>query len=127
MKDMKHLRFWCMKVLPCVYDDALSYYEVLCKTAKYINELIEQDKVFASQIDEVYAVAQRLQEWIDNYDTTYIQNLVEEYLEQSVKDVVFGISEGGYFMALIPPKFSEIEFGTIQDGELYGHLVLAYD
>ena len=24
-------RFWCQKVLPLVYDDSLSYYEILCK------------------------------------------------------------------------------------------------
>ena len=34
------LRFWCHKVIPLVYDEALSYYEVLCKVAKKINELI---------------------------------------------------------------------------------------
>ena len=24
-------KFWCQKALPLVYDDSLSYYEVLCK------------------------------------------------------------------------------------------------
>lgn len=27
--------FWCNKVLPLVYDDSLSYYEVICKLAQY--------------------------------------------------------------------------------------------
>lgn len=31
-------RFWCQKVLPLVYDDSLSYYELLCKVVKYLNE-----------------------------------------------------------------------------------------
>lgn len=35
------LRFWCQKVLPLVYDDSLSYYEVLCKVVKYVNSLAE--------------------------------------------------------------------------------------
>lgn len=34
-------RPYCQKVLPLVYDDALSYYEVLCKLTAKINELIE--------------------------------------------------------------------------------------
>lgn len=34
------LRFWCHKVIPLVYDEALSYYEVVCKVAKKINEVI---------------------------------------------------------------------------------------
>lgn len=35
------LKFWCQKVLPLVYDDSLSYYEVLCKLANKINEIID--------------------------------------------------------------------------------------
>lgn len=35
------LKFWCQKVLPLVYDDSLSYYEVLCKVAQKLNETIE--------------------------------------------------------------------------------------
>ena len=33
------LRFWCQKVIPLVYDDSLSYYEVLCKVVHYVNNL----------------------------------------------------------------------------------------
>lgn len=29
-------KFWCQKALPLVYDDSLSYYEVLCKLTKYV-------------------------------------------------------------------------------------------
>lgn len=39
---MKPLNFWCQKVLPLVYDDSLSYYEVLCKLTRKINELISK-------------------------------------------------------------------------------------
>lgn len=31
--------FWCQKVLPLVYDNSLSYYEVLCKLAKRIDDI----------------------------------------------------------------------------------------
>lgn len=37
---VKPFRFWSQKVLPLVYDDSLSYYEVLCKMRDKINELI---------------------------------------------------------------------------------------
>lgn len=37
------LKFWCQKVLPLVYDDSLSYYELLCKVTNKINELIENN------------------------------------------------------------------------------------
>lgn len=35
------LRYWCHKILPLVYDDSLSYYEVLCKTSAKLNEVID--------------------------------------------------------------------------------------
>ena len=36
-------RFWCQKVLPLIYDDSLSYLEVLCKVTAKLNELVEVD------------------------------------------------------------------------------------
>ena len=35
------IRMNVAKVLPLVYDDSLSYYEVLCKVVNKINEIIE--------------------------------------------------------------------------------------
>ena len=57
--DIGQLRFWCQKILPLVYDDSLSYYELLCKVVEklnlviqnvdglpeYIGELISEDKI----------------------------------------------------------------------------------
>lgn len=43
-RDLTEFRFWCFKVLPLVYDDELSYYEVICKCVDYINNLIEMIK-----------------------------------------------------------------------------------
>ena len=34
------LKYWCYKILPLVYDDSLSYYEVLCKVKEKLNEVI---------------------------------------------------------------------------------------
>lgn len=39
MLNHRYLRFWCQKVLPLVYDDSLSYYELLCKVVAYLNNL----------------------------------------------------------------------------------------
>lgn len=42
MIDKLHrLHFWCQKVLPLVYDESLSYYELLCKVVKYLNDHTE--------------------------------------------------------------------------------------
>lgn len=37
---VRPIKFWSQKVLPLVYDDSLSYYEVLCKFRDKLNELI---------------------------------------------------------------------------------------
>ena len=44
---VRPLFFWSQKVLPLVYDDSLSYYEVISKIANKINEVIEfvNDKI----------------------------------------------------------------------------------
>lgn len=34
------VRAWCYKILPLVYDDSLSYYEVLCKVTSALNDVI---------------------------------------------------------------------------------------
>lgn len=34
--------FWLQKTQPLVYDDAISYYEVLCRTSAILNQLIKQ-------------------------------------------------------------------------------------
>lgn len=48
---IEKFKFWCNKVLPLVYDDSLSYYEVLCKVVDYLNHLIED----VNYLNEIYA------------------------------------------------------------------------
>lgn len=50
---VKPFRFWCQKVLPLVYDDSLSYYELLCKVVDYINGLITDDTNVIAQVNEL--------------------------------------------------------------------------
>lgn len=46
-------KFWCQKVLPLVYDNSLSYYEVLCKLTKHINDIGDQINKIEEYIDSV--------------------------------------------------------------------------
>ena len=130
MSDVKHFKFWCQKVLPLLYDNSLSYYEVLCKVVKYINELIDSDKEIIDDIDELRADIATVQEWIDsfNYEPLLetVKTMVQKYL---TKGVHFGLTNDGYFCAYIPDSWSFITFDTIMDTSdpLYGHLVLQYD
>ena len=121
-------RFWCQKVLPLVYDDSLSYYEVLCKVVEYINNLIEQDKVFADDIAELQTELAQVQEWIDNYDTAFAEEIIKKYIATMI---FVEINDSGYIVYYIPSEWTDITFNTTDldvhiDGYEYGRLVLSY-
>lgn len=78
---METFRFWCYKVLPLVYDDSLSYYEVLCKVVDYINHLIEQDVIFGQELTSLRSDLTVVQDWIDNFETTTAAEIINDYLD----------------------------------------------
>lgn len=128
----RRFRFWCQKVLPLVYDDSLSYYEVLCKVVDYINNLIETDREIYATLDVMKADIKLLQDWIDNFDEN-VNKVLEDIIERYIVTMVFfGITDDGYFVAYIPESWDDITFYTTEldiflpiETE-YGHLVLAY-
>lgn len=129
MPELKSFRFWCQKVLPLVYDESLSYYETLCKVVTYINDLIAQDKVFSDDIQELQGDLKIVQDWIANFDTSYAEKVLSEYLATMI---FVEISDAGYIVYNIPTGWDSITFNTTGlDIELplqpeYGHLVLSY-
>lgn len=59
--DITPIELHCQKILPLVYDDSLSYYEVLCKVSQKLNEtiennneLIKQWELYKSDIDKAF-------------------------------------------------------------------------
>lgn len=127
--ELKHFKFWCQKVLPLVYDDSLSYYEVLCKVVDYINKMIDDEKTIIAQIDELRKELEIVQKWIDDFDTSYAEEIIKKYLATMI---FVEISDSGYIVYYIPERWSDITFNTTGlDIELpmqpnYGHLVLSY-
>lgn len=128
IKPLHHFRFWCQKVLPLVYDDSLSYYEVLCKVVHYINNLIDTSNEIIQYVDELKDELKLVQDWIDNFDTSYAEQIIREYL---VTMIFVEISDAGYFMYYIPENWDDITFNTtgldisLSDYD-YGRLVLSY-
>ena len=53
IKTIPHFKFWCQKVLPLVYDDSLSYYELLCKVVEYLNGVISDINAVPDYIYEL--------------------------------------------------------------------------
>ena len=128
MPVLRHFRFWCQSVLPLVYDDSLSYYEVLCKVVKYINDLIDSDKAIIGDIEGLRKDLTVVQNWIDNYDKNYVKEIVDTYLATMI---FVKINDDGYFVYYIPDSWNDITFNTTDldifiNGYDYGHLVLSY-
>lgn len=127
-RPIPHFRFWCQKVLPLVYDDSLSYYEVLCKVTDYINHLIDEDKLIEDDIKALQDELAVVQEWIDNYDTSFAESVIEKYLATMI---FIEIDDSGYIIYHIPESWRDITFNTTGvdiniAGQEYGKLVLSY-
>ena len=128
MNDLTHFEFWCYKVLPLVYDDSLSYYEVLCKVIDYINNLIDTDKEIFEQLDELKKELKTVQDWVNNFSDSYAEEIIKKYLATMI---FIEISDSGYIIYYIPEHWEDITFNTtgkdinISDAE-YGRLVLSY-
>ena len=68
-------RFWCQKVLPLVYDDSLSYYELLCKVVNYLNNTIADVNTLGTDVDNLNNAYNELQSYVNNYFSTLdVQN-----------------------------------------------------
>lgn len=80
---MEKFRFWCQKVLPLVYDDSLSYYELLCKVVNYLNNVINDVNVLSKDF-----IA--LKEYVSHYfDSLDVQTAIDKKLDEMVEDGTF--------------------------------------
>lgn len=64
MDRIRKLKFFCQKILPLVFDDSLSYYEVLGKFNHKLGEVIDEVNRQGEEIEEI------VQEKIEVYQTT---------------------------------------------------------
>lgn len=129
MDKIHRLHFYCQKVLPLIYDESLSYYEVLCKVKVKLNEIIESDNLQAKEIEAIEKEIADIQEWIDNIDVSYIKDIVDQYIATMI---FLEINDEGYIVYNIPATWDNITFNTTGlDINLalqpeFGHLVLSY-
>lgn len=144
---LKGFGFWCQKVLPLVYDDSLSYYEVLCKLKSKLNEVIDQLNATSAQVNQntkdiqdIRAEIKQINNWIQqiengNLPEAFVKSLEqwvnangERLVAQLVKFISFGLTGDGYFCALVPKTWEFIDFDTVVDpaSPLDGHLVIRW-
>lgn len=60
------LKYWCQVALPSVYDDSLSYYELLSKVVKHLNTLAENSETNNKNVLALYDSFLKLQEYVNS-------------------------------------------------------------
>lgn len=141
MGEVGAFRFWCQKVLPAVYDDSLSYYELLAKVIEKLNEVIDMYGGTGETINYLLTELQKLQaefeyfkeggfeEYYEEQLDRWIHENMEDIISKSMRMVFFGLTKNGYFVAYIPDSWKEIIFdtGAVYNLDTYGRLILRYD
>ena len=86
-KETGSFRFWCQKVLPLVYEDSLSYYELLCKVVNCLKDVIANIDGLKVDIDNLLNAFNELQGYVNNYfDNLDVQKEINNKLDQMVQD-----------------------------------------
>lgn len=97
-KSLQPFRFWCQKVLPLVYDDSLSYYELLCKVVDYLNKTMEDVETLHGDVTNLHKAYAELQGYVNNYfNNLDIQNEINNKLDELVKSGKFDTILDNYF------------------------------
>ena len=99
-KNLGAFRVWCQKVLPLVYDDSLSYYELLAKVVNILNDTIEVVNLAGEDVTNLFTAYTELQGYVNDYfNNLDVQNEINNKLNN--------MSVDGSLSALIQPLFDE--------------------
>lgn len=140
-------RYWCQRVLPAVYGDEMSYYEVLCKVRDKLNDTItilnqqgENVNGLITLYNELNTRVTALENEVDDikngkYVELYLDSIIawidanlQQLVSRIVKFVCFGLSDDGYFTAYIPATWAFLSFDTVAtyDDPDYGKLIIKW-
>lgn len=140
--------FWpTVKLLPLDLSGDLTDYEFLLKLCQQMNDLLAATTEIAGQVKINTEAIEALQTDVNNILTelekvkngdyvslyldsiiNYIDNNLEGLVGRVVKYIIFGLSQDGHFVAMIPSTWDFIHFNTVMDysSPQYGHLVLQW-
>ena len=137
------LKYLCMynvqKVLPAVYDDSLSYYELLAKIQQKLNEVIASENNLNAWQEAQDEVMRLLEEKVDDFIgggykdefDRFVQEWLDAnwdgYISKWAHMVFFGLTQDGHFCAYIPHDWSFV-FDSVYDYDdpNYGRLAIIY-
>lgn len=117
--EIRPFRYWCNKVLPMVYDDSLSYYELLCKVVKHLNDIGSGVNSLSENVQFVY---EEFNKFIKDFDGA-VDEVVEESLDRFVREgmVVASVNgQKGYVVLESLPNPNPITFSGAVSGSYDG-------
>ena len=85
-RSLSQFKFWCQKVLPLVYDESLSYYEVLGKMVVYLNQVIDNVNADTENVNTLKEAFEALEEYVNNvidYDLDDLEEAVRNALHSA--------------------------------------------
>lgn len=86
--NLEPFRFWCQTVLPSVYDESLSYYELLCKVVHILNETTKDVTILHDFVDNYFTNLDVQEEINTKLDAMAadgsLGNLINEFVPDAV-------------------------------------------
>lgn len=139
--EERPFRYCVQMALPAVYGDELDFYSLLAKVVKQLNDLVTSNNMLNEDMKALYEFVEQLRNIMDEFMATgfddYYKQQVIAWIDSHltwlyttiVKQVYFGLTLEGYFVAYIPDGWSDIVFDTGADYTLntYGRLILKWD
>ena len=88
------------------------YYKILYEKLKEVEDTLQEySDILDGKINDFdQIILTKTEKWLD-------ENM-EDILTQAVQLVWFGLTDDGYFMAVIPPNWSDVQFDTTNEGQL---------
>lgn len=133
-KTLQPFRYWCQKVLPLIYDDSLSYYELLCKVVDYLNKTMEDVETLNTDVNALHTAYENLQNYVNSYfDTLDVQEEINNKLDDLVRDGTLTKLISTYIDPLINEQNGKITvleermntFASLPEGSTSGNAELA--
>ena len=95
-KTLKPFKAWCQAVLPLIYDDSLSYYELLCQVITALNEVIKELKHIDPLITELINNLEKLKKYVDDKLAG-----LDEQIDQEIEAYLDGMIQHGVFADIL--------------------------
>lgn len=143
MNGCYDFKFWCQKVLPLVYDESLSYYEVLCKLMEYMRIMFSTQENFENKLKELEEAQGTLNDNFEELKNEFnnLQENVNEQLKE-MQDLLDSIKNGDYvdlyldsiknyidenLQTLVKGIVNYISFGLTADGYFCAYIPETWD